>query len=1635
MKIINLVRSTFFPGLMILLLANAKSQAPEPIAYYDFEGDVGNVVIDKSENGNDAEVTRPGQTTLGNNGGAPEGSSPSTSADFQDGLLNVPGIGLGNIISGSGSYTFTAWLKPSDLNGEKFLFGQTSQGIHNGIRNNGFLHQAHWGADTNGATNLNSYLAEDADGWIHAAWTYDGGSDIGKIYLDGKIDWEGNKSAPNGSGNLIIGGRNGGETGYVGLVDEIAIWDEVLSTEDISTLAQGGASPLGIEGTDDDDDGLPDWWEDKYDVDDPGADPDQDGLTNADEFEVNTNPQEADTDGDGFNDGTEIDEGSDPTNPNSVAGLPIPIAYYNFESKSTTASDQSFNDNIATATDLVDFVDEGAPTGPSPGSAAQLDGGHFRVPSIDMNSQIRDAGDGSYTMSAWIKPSELGGERFLFGQTSQGIHHGIRNNGFLHSAHWGADWNSNTNLGDYDPPENQGGWFHAAWVYDGSSDTAKMYLDGVLDGTNSQRAPNGGGHLIIGARNNGEAQYLGLLDEVAIWDKVISEGEILKLAQGGSPTASLADADKDGFIDAWEKKYAGNLTDLDGNNEEADYDKDGLTDAEEYKLRISDPTKSDSDDDGLDDFTEIDDGTDPSNADTDNDGLNDGAEITAKTDPTDPDTDGDGYMDGIEVVNGSDPNDDNSTPPPLLAYYDFEGDQGNIVKDKGNWGNDAEVTRPEQTYLGIKGGAPEGSSPTTAAEFNDGLINVPGINLSKIISGEGSYTFSAWLKPTNLDGDKFLFGQTNQGIHNGIRNNGFLHQAHWGADTNGATNLNDYLNNDLDGWIHAAWTYDGESDTGKIYLDGELDWEGAKRAPNGNGNLIIGGRNGGGAGYVGLIDEVAIWEDVRSEEFIASLANGANPNSREGVDADEDGLPDWWEDRYGVDDPDSDPDQDGLTNIDEFEEGTDPEEADTDDDGLNDGKEISLGTSPFLKDTDGDGLEDGKESEIGTNPTEKDTDGDSYSDQAEILAKTDPLDENSFPNPLMPILFYDFEGDDNNTVTDKSDSGNNAEVTRPNGTTLGVPGGAPSGSSPETGAEMNNGLLNVPGINLSKIINDNGSYTYTAWLKPTELGGDKFLWGQTVQGIHNGIRNGGFLHQAHWGADTNGATNLNDYLDNDLDGWIHAAWTYDGETDTGQIYLDGTLDWEGNKRAPNGSGNLIIGGRNGGEAGYVGLIDDIAVWNDVLAAKIIASLAEGASPIPQNNTDDDEDGLPDFWETKHAVDDPEADPDQDGLTNAEEYDNKTDPNKADSDEDGLDDGTEVAWKSSPLNKDTDSDGLSDSEEKAAGTDPTKDDTDEDGYSDLKEIESGSNPLNANSVPPAPPVDEPLFFYDFEGDEGDLVTDKAERGNDADVTRPGQTELGVPGGAPQGSSPGTAIEFNDGLLNVPGVEMAEIISGEGSYTMSAWLKPTNLGGDKFLFGQTSQGIHNGIRNGGFLHQAHWGADTNGATNLNGYLEADEDGWIHAAWTYDGETDTGKIYLDGSLDWEGSKRAPNGSGNLIIGGRNGGGNGYFGLADDIAMWDMTLEPEAIKELALGSSPIGSKLPFQITSITYDLQSGEIELTWESKPGRNYLLLYNTSLENWDADIDDSIESGGDSTTYRFENPEGPEAKALFFKVIEN
>jgi len=59
-------------------------------------------------------------------------------------------------------------------------------------------------------------------------------------------------------------------------------------------------------------------------------------------------------------------------------------------------------------------------------------------------------------------------------------------------------------------------------------------------------------------------------------------------------------------------------------------------------------------------------------------------------------------------------------------------------------------------------------------------------------------------------------------------------------------------------------------------------------------------------------------------------------------DADEDGMPDWWELENGITNPDGDSDGDGLSDKQEYFTGTDPKDSDTDDDGMTDGQEQAL---------------------------------------------------------------------------------------------------------------------------------------------------------------------------------------------------------------------------------------------------------------------------------------------------------------------------------------------------------------------------------------------------------------------------------------------------------------------------------------------------------------------------------------------------------------------------------------------------------------------------------------------------------------------------------------------------------------------
>lgn len=197
------------------------------------------------------------------------------------------------------------------------------------------------------------------------------------------------------------------------------------------------------------------------------------------------------------------------------------------------------------------------------------------------------------------------------------------------------------------------------------------------------------------------------------------------------------------------------------------------------------------------------------------------------------------------------------------------------------------------------------------------------------------------------------------------------------------------------------------------------------------------------------------------------------------LDTDEDGLPDYWEIQYGLDEesnvgddgPSGDLDEDGLTNLEEYEDyNTDPFDSDTDGDGLNDDDEVnSHGTDPNRADTDSDGLDDyEKIIHHGTDPNDDDSDGDELTDYDELFTYgTNPNNEDSDgdglndgeeitffasdPNLFEVWLDFAWNGTESGTPFEPYITLPNAIENVPSGETILINGHSPIASTSWTG--------------------------------------------------------------------------------------------------------------------------------------------------------------------------------------------------------------------------------------------------------------------------------------------------------------------------------------------------------------------------------------------------------------------------------------------------------------------------------------------------------------------------------------------------------------------------------------------------------
>lgn len=264
------------------------------------------------------------------------------------------------------------------------------------------------------------------------------------------------------------------------------------------------------------------------------------------------------------------------------------------------------------------------------------------------------------------------------------------------------------------PAVNNDAWHHLVMTVDVANARLELWVDGVLANTQVM------GTATLPILNNFEIgrlgrgapvdPYQGLVDDVQVYDHVLSPFEIAFIKKFPGEAYTEADTDADGLVDSWEKFYFGDITsqtgggigpDLDGatnlqeqaaktNPTVADTDGDGRTDGAELNTApLTDPSDPDSDDDGLNDGVEVNThGTDPNNADSDSDTLPDGWEIANQLNPVsaagdhgefgDPDMDGllnpGEYNNGTNSTNPRDPDSDDD------GYNDFQEDRF------GSWG-------------------------------------------------------------------------------------------------------------------------------------------------------------------------------------------------------------------------------------------------------------------------------------------------------------------------------------------------------------------------------------------------------------------------------------------------------------------------------------------------------------------------------------------------------------------------------------------------------------------------------------------------------------------------------------------------------------------------------------------------------------------------------------------------------------------------------------------------------------------------------------------------------------------------------------------------------------------------------------
>lgn len=274
-----------------------------------------------------------------------------------------------------------------------------------------------------------------------------------------------------------------------------------------------------------------------------------------------------------------------------------------------------------------------------------------------------------------------------------------------------------------------------------------------------------------------------------------------------------------------------------------------------------------------------------------------------------------------------------------------------------------------------------------------------------------------------------------------------------------------------------------------------------------------------------------------------------------------------------------------------------------------------------------------------------------------------------------------------------------------------------------------------------------------------------------------------------------------------------------------------------------------------------------------------------------------------------------------------------------------------------------------------------------------------------------------------------------------------------GRPPIAGDEGFSTMFNDAGASGNFVLTANGFPHTPTFTYSLWIRPTAGSGQDTLFN----------RDPGFgLADAIFGCTLGDAgevvfriggvdTVVSEADAAPDDSIRHIVVTHldstgfgDFTADRTRLFIDGVMVAENTETfeipeySGEGNSRLWIGTRSAAGTGFNGDMDDFQIYNIELDPTEVEDLfnnpgtVLGEAP---SAPFEITAFSRSADGNTVQLTFNSRPNKTYILQASSDLAIW-LEATDSIESEGLTTNTSFENSTvfTSETPKMFFRLVE-